>query len=148
MQLNFDSTLRTLSALVAGVIEDKQPAARGLGFACVRAAFGLTDEQLSLLIQLDLEALSERLVQQGEAPLTDEQIGASTAKRFDAIDAYAPAVAALGDAFDALNSIWMTGVTKDGKPRQSPLNRGQFLDGGAIAAPQDALAAFGLEGRS
>lgn len=144
MQLNFESTLKTLSALIAGVPAEKQPAARGLGFACVRAAFGLTDEQLALLIQLDLESLSERLAAAGEAPLTDEQIGASTAKRFDAIAAYAPAVAALGDAFDALNAIWMTGVTKDGEPRKSPLNRGQFLDGGAIASPEDALASFGL----
>lgn len=122
MQLNIDTTVRTLSALVAGLAESKRPAARVLAYAAVVVAFDAADA-LDELIARDLDGLESAI----DAEIDRAQV---TATRRDAYLAYASNLADAEHAFGALNALWMCGVTKDGTARQSPLNRGQFTGSG------------------
>lgn len=134
MQLNIDTTVRTLSALVAGLPEDKRPAARVLAYAAVVVAFDAADA-LDDMIALDLDGLESAI----DAEVDRAQV---TATRRDAYIAYAANLADAEHAFGALNALWMGGRSKDGSPRKSPLNRGQFTGSGMpTTAEVDAVLA-------
>lgn len=122
MQLNIDTTVRTLSALVAGLPEAKRPSARVLAYACIVVAFDAADA-LDELIALDLDGLEAAIDAQVDRDVV-------TATRREAYIAFSSKLPNADEAFSVLNALWMAGVTKDGEPRKSGLNRGQFVGSG------------------
>ena len=101
MQLNIDTTVRTLSALVAGLPESKRPAARVLAYAAVVVAFDAADA-LDDMIAQDLDGLESAI----DAEVDREQV---TATRRDAYLAFADQLADGDHAFSALNRGQFTG---------------------------------------
>ena len=132
MQLNINTTVRTLSALVAGIAEAKRDAARVLAYAALTVAFDCEDA-LDELISLDLDGLESNLDREIDRDATAEA-------RRDAYVLFTQKFANADHAFDTLNALWMSGTTKDGNPRQSPLSRRQFTGSGMPTADEvDAL---------
>ena len=102
--------------------------------AAVVVAFDAADA-LDDMIAQDLDGLESAI----DAEVDREQV---TATRRDAYLAFADQLADGDHAFSALNALWMAGVTKDGAPRKSPLNRGQFTGSGMpTTAEVDAVLA-------
>jgi hypothetical protein len=126
MQLNIDTTVRTLSALVAGLPEATRPQARVLAYACIVVAFDAADA-LDELIAIDLDGLDAKLIARGDSPVDRER---NAPLRREAYMDFSKRLKTADEAFGVLNALWMDGRTEDGEPRQSPLSRGQFTGSG------------------